>query len=127
MDLHLVKDNAPYESAGDCYYGNCVADYDTPSLDWGDPSSYLDDPRLDLDDIENIGPENINIADPVAGKYRVVVHDYPGSVNETPNTVTVKIHMNGELVYEEAKVISGEDTYTPFAEIAWPSMTIQEL
>ena len=127
MDLHLVKDNASYQSDGDCYYGNCVAEYGSPSLDWGDPASEMDDPRLDLDDIDNVGPENINIADPAAGKYRVVVHDYPGSVNETPNTVTVKIHMNGELVYEDSKVISGEDTYTPFAEIDWPNMTIQEL
>ena len=127
MDLHLVKDNAAYESEGDCYYSNCVADYGTPSLEWGDLSSDLDDPRLDLDDIENVGPENINIAEPASGKYRVVVHDYPGSENYEANTVTVKIHMNGELVYEESKVISGEDSYTPFAEIDWPSMEIQEL
>ena len=74
-----------------------------------------------------MGPENININEPAAGNYRVVVHDFPSSENQQPNKVTVRIHLNGEKVYEESKVISGEDSYTAFAEIEWPSMNIQEL
>jgi hypothetical protein len=126
MDLHLVADNAPYESDGDCYYGNCVTD-DWGGLNWGDPGRSVDDPSLDLDDIEGTGPENINIIEPEEGSYKVVVHDYPGSVFHESNQVNVRIYLGGELIYEESKNISGEDSYTPFAEISWPEMSITPL
>ena len=101
MDLHLVRDNASYESEGDCYYGNCVSDSGM-SLDWG-TNSVDDDPRLDLDDISGVGPENINIGAPSSGTYQVVVHDYPGSEMHSSNLVTVRIYLGGELKYEESK------------------------
>ena len=66
MDLHLIRNNGEYESEDDCYYGNCVPDAGFSTLDWGTPNDSIDDPNLDLDDIENVGPENINIAEPDA-------------------------------------------------------------
>jgi hypothetical protein len=123
MDLHLTMNNAAYLSEGDCYYGNCVTSDGFSMLDWGSPGE-TDDPHLDLDDIERVGPENINIESPAAGTYQVVVHDYPGSVYEAANEVTVRIHLGGEMVYEETKSIEGEDSYVVFADIDWPSGTI---
>jgi hypothetical protein len=75
VDLHLLHPSAPaweYESL-DCYYANCdsrfyVLEWDAPGTD--------DNPRLDLDDVDGYGPENINIAIPVAQTYRVGIHYY---------------------------------------------------
>ena len=92
-------------------------------LNWGEPGGE-DDPHLDLDDIERVGPENVNIESPAAGSYRVVVHDYPGSVYAGINEVTVRIHVGGVLVYEESKPIVGEDSYVPFVQVDWPSGVI---
>ncbi len=127
MDLHLVRNNGSYESDDDCYYGNCVSEDGLPSLDWGQGDEPIDDPSLDLDDIENVGPENINIEEPANGLYTVVVHDFPSSVYEGPNKVTVRIHLDGQVVFEDTKEIRGEDKYVPFALIEWPSKLIQGL
>jgi hypothetical protein len=126
MDLHLIQNNGSYESDSDCYYGNCIPDAMGSILSWGDTGA-LDDPRLDLDDIEGTGPENINIEEPSQGLYSVVVHDFPSSVYEDDNAVTVRIHLDGEMVFEKTKVIAGEDQYVPFAMIEWPSKIIQEM
>ncbi|MEC7985247.1 MAG: hypothetical protein VX278_08780, partial [Myxococcota bacterium] len=97
MDLHLVRNNGEYESEDDCYYGNCVSNGEIFSmLDWGIAGESIDDPSLDLDDIDNVGPENINIEEPANGLYTVVVHDFPSSVYEGSNKVTVRIHLDGE-------------------------------
>jgi hypothetical protein len=125
MDLHLIKEDALFESEGDCYYGNCVSDGFGGMLDWGRMGSVEDDPRLDLDDIEGRGPENINISEPAEGSYRVVVHDYPGSVYSGANTTTVRIHLGGEMVFEKEVAISGEDSRTEVAIIDWPSMEVR--
>jgi len=122
MDLHLTQGTSDYESDGDCYYGNCVGG----GPDWGVGGSQ-DDASLDLDDIFETGPENINIEAPAAGSYRVVVHDYPGSEYWGANNVTVKITLGGNVVFNETRTITGEDTYTPFARIDWPSMTVTAL
>ena len=124
MDLHLVRNNGAYESDMDCYYGNCIPDEYGSILSWGAEEA---NPRLDLDDIEGTGPENINIEEPAQGLYTVVVHDFPSSVYEGDNDVTIRIHLDGEVVLEETKTISGEDQYVPFALIEWPSKLVQTI
>ncbi len=124
MDLHLLNGASVSlrESNADCYYGNCIPDFGT-ALPWGGTDT-ADDPKLDLDDIDGTGPENINILAPPDGSYLVAVHDFPGSVRQGANDVTVRIHLDGQLAWEDTRAISGEDDFVPFAEIRWPSMEI---
>ena len=85
IDTHLLRragGTGWFNSPNDCYYSNR-----TPL--W-DAAGTADDPRLDIDDTNGYGPENINIDVPVTGStYRVGIHYYSG----TPATsVVVKIY-----------------------------------
>lgn len=95
MDLHLLNPSAtgwgPSGGNDDCYFGNCVSGGGTGRLEWGAPGTD-DNPRLDIDDTNGFGPENINILRPQPGTYRVGVHAYRGS---GPNAVTVRIYCGG--------------------------------
>jgi len=116
MDLHIIRPNGAIETSGDCYYANCVGGF----LDWGIAGLDIDDPSLDIDDITGVGPENTNILEPENGTFQILVHDFPGSVFNDPNTVWVRIYVSGVMVWEDYKVISGENSYTTFATVSWP-------
>ena len=121
MDLHIVRPNGSLETDGDCYYWNCVSG---GWLDWGVIGFADDDPSLDIDDITGTGPENTNILFPENGVFEIWVHDFPGSVFTPANTVYVRIYLSGELAWEGSQVISGENSYTRFAQVVWPDAEI---
>ena len=125
MDLHMTYNGGAYNSPNDCYFGNCKNPFSP--LDWGVIGDTTDNPVLDLDDISGTGPENINMGSPSSGTYTVVVHDYPSSSFPGGNSVTVTIFLGGAQVWTDTRVISGEDTYTEFAEINYPSATVTPL
>lgn len=128
MDLHLLQaqpQGAP-RTDGDCYYANCqTGGWGGTTPDWGVSGVTDDDPALDLDDIPGVGPENINIPQPAGapydGWYQVFVHDYPGSVYDPSNDVTVNIYLNGILQQTYNFSMSGEDDDYYVAKIEWPS------
>ena len=124
MDLHLTINNGAYNSGDDCYYANCSF---FATIDWGVQGNTADNPSLDQDDISGTGPENITLQSPVNATYTVVVHDFPGSTFQGANDVTVVIFLGGAQVWSDTRTISGEDTFTPFAEINYPAATVTPL
>jgi len=99
VDLHLLHPDAPawFHYTGDCFYQNC--DSRRAVLDWDGPGPG-DDPRLDLDDVDGFGPENINITEPLPWHpYAVGVHYY---YQETMDEAAAFV-----------KVYCGEDSLTP--------------
>lgn len=123
MDLHLVRGTGNLNSNQDCYYGNCIRG----GLDWG-PAGADGNPSLDLDDVPNRGPENINISTPENGTvYHVWVHDYPGSVRSSATDVTVNVYLGGILEFTDTRAISNEDDEVEFAEIDWGSRSVNRV
>ncbi len=114
LDLHLIRDaGVLFDSPDDASWCNS-----NPS--WG-PAGSDDDPRLDLDDLAGLGPENINILLPADGQYHAAVHyygdDYDGAV-----TATVRVYLLGALVSEQQQVMNEFDVWYP-GSVDWPAAT----
>ncbi len=93
VDLHLLHPfaGAWFDSSWDCYYANCNVSVGYV-LEWDVPAYPPDNPRLDIDDVEGYGPENINVDKPVAGNtYAVGVH-YFSDDGTGPSRAYVKVY-----------------------------------
>ncbi len=88
MDLHVLSPEADaWFTSLDCHFANC-----TSGLEWGEHTTD-DDPRLDIDDTNGFGPENINIDVPEPASYEIGVHAFQG--RSQTNAVTVRIYCGG--------------------------------
>lgn len=89
MDVHVMDPaGTRWFTALDCNYSNCRGGTGLP---WGG-TGVEDNPRLDIDDTNGLGPENINIQEPVPGTYRVAVDAFQGRGN-----VSVRIYCGGSV------------------------------
>lgn len=119
IDVHFIRRNGDPWSGDDCYYGNCKG---ATGLDWGGGSS---NPHLDVDDTDGFGPENINLAAPSTGTYRVAVHYYStGSSLSAAVAVNVKIFIRGGLRAEYTRQLTTCNQYWDVADIEWPSSLV---
>lgn len=121
VDLHLTNETAGgqfYTQPWDCFFAN-------PEPNWGASSIASDDPRLDIDDTEGFGPENINLDAPEDGsRYHVYVHYYSDD-GMGATTARIRIYLTGELKWEGTKTLSGTGKVWDVARIDWPSGAIQ--
>ena len=94
LDLHLLHEDAQGEWGAlpyDCFSLNAK-----PS--WGDPASTEDDPRLDMDDTNGAGPENINIDRPEPGHTYHVGVNYYDDHGFGASLATIRVYVRGELL-----------------------------
>ena len=108
--MHLAQSNVMCSEPWDCYFGNKEPQWFSTS-----PSGSGPNPRLDIDDVTGLGPENINIDSPVPGSYRVAIHYWGGSL-ATRNTV--RIYLNGVQVGEYRRILRDEQAWL-VADITW--------
>ena len=150
VDLHLLRSpNATWFDSGprgdDCYYANCsvcqafseaecreqIAQYNAnpgmrppAQVEWTAPLND-DDPRLDLDDVEGQGPENLNVYRPQNGTYRVGVHYYDDD-GFGPSTVTVTIFCGQNITERFGPLtLQATDEFWEVADITWLGDTCQ--
>jgi hypothetical protein len=121
LDLHLWMEGQEPYTAGDCYFGNC-----RNGLEWGVADFEEDDPFLDLDDIYEIGPENINILHPAEGSFMVGVNDFWGHWEESANIASVNVYIYGSLAWSGSRELSGDDTMTEFVKVTFPDGAVEE-
>lgn len=96
VDLHFSWNDS------DCYYSN-----KTPT--WGSSAT---SPRLDVDDTNGFGPENITIeALPGNGTYRIYVHYYSDH-GKGATTVYATITKDGQSIFNSSNTMSSGGSWT---------------
>lgn len=124
QDLHMVNvAQSPNlcNSEWDCYFATCNHnDFDRVHWFPGHPIGQGPNPRLDRDDTNGLGPENINIDEPTPGTYRIFVHYWPSWGNSGTATVnTVRIYLNGVLRFDQHRTLSSGGQVWALADILW--------
>jgi hypothetical protein len=121
VDLHLIAPNGQMWSCnGDCYFSN-------GNPDWGTQGQFLDDPFLDVDDVNGYGPENINLSAPIPGTYTILVHYYDDHDGRVPNA-TIEIINFGNVVrsFGPTQLNNVNDVWY-VAEVTFPGLVITPL
>ena len=94
LDIHLISPDGEFgDMKSDCYFWNCSPQHSGERPDWGVEGETKDDPFLDIDNTDGIGPETVMINKPVNGTYKVTVHAYDTS--KGPSTAVVKAYAHG--------------------------------
>ena len=134
LDLHLGHAYAKQadvdgDGAPDPWFSNPFdAFWFNPGPNWGGWASSADDPRLDLDDTDGAGPENMNLGAPEGTTQQPVAYDvgvhYWHDHGFGPSTATVRIWIDGVLV-----AMLGPQPMQPLdmwhvARIWWPNKQV---
>lgn len=128
LDLHFMHPNAAgvYDGDGDgepddwfdnpfdCFWNN-------PHPNWASADNNVNDnPGLDRDDTDGLGPENLNLDLPEDGlTYRVGVN-YWDDAGFGTSTATVRIYIYGNPVFEVSGVELFKHDMWWVTEITWP-------
>jgi hypothetical protein len=125
VDLHFLREGDPiFDCPLDCFYAN-------PEPDWGVAGDFDDDCFLDTDDVNGYGPENINVAHPQAGTYRIFLHYYDDTFEQSSSNssnATVRVLFNGVLAAEYGpEYLDSTGRVWDVALLEWPSRTLTPL
>jgi len=121
VDLHLLGPGGQlWTCEGDCYFSN-------GNPNWGDQATDLDDPFLDLDDVDGYGPENINLEAPGMGTYQVLVHYWDAHEGSPPNA-NIELYSFGTLMgsFGPEPLNAVNDVWV-VAEIDFPGFVIRPI
>ena len=130
MDLHLVNRSQAatppkmWNATYDCHWENCQTQFGEVLNWWA--AGTADNARLDIDNISETTPENINIATPHDGTYRIEVHyysDHTGSVPTLHVDNTVNVYIGGALVYTATKTLTNVDDVWVVGDVVWSGGT----
>ena len=120
VDLHFLSPKANGELFGtyDCHWDNAQPDWGAPGPD--------NDPRLDRDDSDGSGPENLSVDAPEQGaRYQVTAH-YFDDWGYGDSVVTVRIYIYGELRDQWSTTLTMNDQWDTHY-IDWPSGTVTRI
>ena len=122
VDLHLIRTgdrNLAFDAEQDCYFRNCIPPtVGVSTLNWGSRSEG-DDPFLDVDDVDGLGPEVISIPSPEDNMtYLIALHmfrlDFAGAT-----TVSLKVLVDGEVVSELSREMGSHNDWWEAVRLTW--------
>ncbi len=120
LDLHILnEDGNVFTHEGDCYFSNRQPlAPDTPG-----PWSVNPDrnPRLDVDDDEGYGPENVNLKHPAPGsKWTIFVHYWNKQTAGAPDlTAIVRVFVYGSQAIELQQAFTDDQQMWHALELVW--------
>jgi len=113
LDLHFLHpDGEWWELPWDCFWQNRY-----PA--WG--------AKLDIDDTNGLGPEVISLSNPEADALYKIGVDYFNAKGFGLSIPTVKIFINGQMLFEETGQPLSEKDFWEVAEIDWDSGVVINL
>jgi hypothetical protein len=132
LDMHFVlagqSSGEAYNLQWDCYWSNCRPGCTEFTNPCSDPVQWFPEfeiftgpnPHLDIDDTNGLGPENINVDEPLPASYHVYVHYYAiGSGQPSIRTQsTVRIYGDGVLRAEYRRGLEKNDLWA-VGKIVW--------
>jgi hypothetical protein len=118
LDLHLAQADAPLFAEPE------TACWCSRAPDWGVPGDRDDDPRLNLDDRDGHGPENISIPTPADGGYDLRVH-YFDDHGDGDVTATVRVWLQGQLspAFQDSRLMRRNEVWE-IGRVNWPEATV---
>jgi hypothetical protein len=117
LDLHLR-----HPDGGDSWGGASTCSAANPSPGWGAAGS-ANDPELIFEDDDGAGPEAVQITDPESVAYDIGVH-YVDDLAFGGSSATVRVFVDGSMVYEYADKTLVDGDFWHVGEAAWPGGTI---
>lgn len=126
MDLHLLDQSAGgtpqslmWDFQKDCHWENCKPDFGE-ILDWGVAGQQPDNPRLDIDNISESVPENINIDTPANGTYHVCVHYWAShQASDIPVNLLVTVYLGGSVAWTGTITLTTTDQVWDVGTVNW--------
>ena len=133
LDLHMVyagqSDGEVYHRKWDCFWQSCRPGcQDFSSVPCDEPTRWFTNdepfeganPRLDIDDTNGLGPENINIDEPVEASFHLYTHYYAiGSGEQSFMTqATIRVYADGVLRAEYRRALEKNDLWA-IGKINW--------
>lgn len=121
LDLHYLHPNGRWDAAPwDIFWRN-------PQADWGMQGSGSDDPSLDINDTDGLGPEHITHSGAESLTYRVGVY-YSGDNGFGPSYATVRIYSRGQLAFErQIRHLAHPGIFWEVAKVTWPAGTVRAI
>ncbi|HVO29547.1 MAG TPA: PKD domain-containing protein [bacterium] len=126
MDLHLLNETAGgsasslmWDTVKDCHWENCKPAFGEV-LDWGATGVTADNPRLDIDNIAESVPENINIDTPANGKYHVCVHYWASHMStDIPVDLIVTVYLGGSVAWTGTITLTTTNQVWDVGYVTW--------
>ncbi len=120
VDLHFRHELGRWnQSPGDCNWMN-------REPDWGARNDSSDDPSLDIDDTNGLGPENINLNKPENNRsYGIGVY-YFSDHGFGISYATVRLYIGGLLVREKRRQPLRDGQFWDVMQVAWPSAVVTD-
>ncbi|MBN1947147.1 MAG: hypothetical protein JW797_15865 [Bradymonadales bacterium] len=119
VDLHLLRIPGSWDTPPwDCHWKNMEPD-------WGQANNPEDDPSLDIDDVDGLGPENINLDRPESGVTYAIGVYYYSDREMGASFVTVRVYIDGVQRFEIAdRELTRTGVFWDVGRITWPSIRV---